>query len=60
MLATGCQNLGRLNRKLSEDLWTEISHYLGLQKSTANQIWLNEMVALDIWKPEKESYRESW
>ena len=25
---------------------------LGLQKSTANQIRLSEMVVLDIWQPE--------
>ena len=33
-------------------IWTEISHSLGLQKSTANQIRLNEMVVLDMWQPE--------
>ena len=33
-------------------LWKEISHSLGLQKSTANQIRLNEMVVLDMWQPE--------
>ena len=29
-----------------------LAHSLGLQKSTANQIRLNEMVALDMWQPE--------
>ena len=28
------------------------SHSLGLQKSTANQIRLNETVVLDMWQPE--------
>ena len=32
-------------------IWTEISHSLGLQKSTANQIRLNEIVVLDMWQP---------
>ena len=31
-------------------IWTEISHSLGLQTSTANQIQLNEMEILDIWQ----------
>ena len=33
-------------------IWTEISHSLGLQTSTANQIRLNEMEILDIWQSE--------
>ena len=33
-------------------IWTEISHSLGLQISTANQIKLNEMEILDIWQSE--------
>ena len=33
-------------------IWTEISHSLGLKKSTANQIQLNEMVVLDMCQPE--------
>ena len=33
-------------------IWTVISLSLGLQKSTANQIRLNEMVVLDIWQTE--------
>ena len=32
-------------------IWTEISHSLGLQRSTANQIQLNEIVVLDMWQP---------
>ena len=33
-------------------IWTEISHSLGLQKSTANQIRLNDMVVSDMWQLE--------
>ena len=33
-------------------IWIEISHRLGLQKSTVNQIRLNEMLVLDMWQPE--------
>ena len=32
-------------------IWTETSHSLCLQKSTANQIRLNEIVVLDMWQP---------
>ena len=32
-------------------IWTEISNSLGLQKSTANQIRMNEIVVLDMWQP---------
>ena len=32
-------------------LWTEISHSLDIQKSTANQVWLNEIEVLDMWQP---------
>ena len=33
-------------------IWKEISNSSGLQKSTANQIRLNEMVVFDMWQPE--------
>ena len=33
-------------------IWTEISHSLGLQKFTVNQIRLNETLVLDMWQPE--------
>ena len=33
-------------------IWKELSHSLGLKKSTANQIGLNEIVVLDMCQAE--------
>ena len=56
MLATGCQNLGRLNRKLSEILY-EIDSVLDHRKRKIGKMWVKEIKV--HWKGYPSKF-DSW